>query len=169
MSRSDSTDGPDDLDLRFGEIVAGLRAEGLGGDPPRDEVPATDQPEARPSVRDRPAEREPDDEPRPSDWRGSDVGWDETMLARGSLEDDDEHYVPPDPPPLPTPGPGGLLMMLLFGLGLLLLIAPGFIGIGQLVGTPLGLVSLAAGLGVLVLRNRDNPPPGADPENGSQV
>lgn len=163
MSRTEGTDGPDDLDSRFGEIIASLRAEGVGTSGETEKVePARDTGE--------PSEPAPRIEQPGTEWRAGGASWDETMLSDDPVPDaDDEHYVPPEPPPLPTPGPGGLLMMLLFGLGLLLLIAPGFIGIGQLVGTPLGLLCLASALGVLVLRSRENPPPGSDPENGSQV
>lgn len=160
MNGIDRPDGPDDVDVLFGEIVADLRAEGVGASADVDDpgqAPEVGEPAAR--------VQHPD-----GDWRGSEVGWDETMLsADPTVDDDEEHFVPPEPPPLPTPGPGGLLMMLLFGLGLLLLIAPGFIGLGSVVGTPLGLLLLAAGLGVIVLRGRENLPPGSDPENGSQV
>jgi hypothetical protein len=51
-----------------------------------------------------------------------------------------------------------------------LLIAPGVLGIGKVVATPLGILALAAGLGFLLLRARDdNRPPGSDPGTGAQV
>ncbi|MGH3587135.1 MAG: DUF308 domain-containing protein [Pseudonocardia sp.] len=71
---------------------------------------------------------------------------------------EDEHYVPPEPPPLPRLGPPALVGLTLIALGLVLVIAPGLLGVGQPYGLPLGLVGLAAGLGWLVLRLWPDPP-----------
>src|SRR5690606_31078008 len=108
-----------------------------------------------------------------SDWRaGSGVGWDELMLSGKPLDplDDDEHYVPPEPPPLPRPSRAMLVVALFFVIGLVLLIAPGLVGMTPVLGTPLGILALAAGLGLALLRARDdNRPPGSDPSTGAQV
>jgi hypothetical protein len=72
--------------------------------------------------------------------------------------DDDDHFVPPEPPPLPRLGPPALVGLVLLTLGVLLLVAPGWLGVPQPYGMPLGLVSLAAGLGWLVLRLWPDPP-----------
>jgi hypothetical protein len=75
---------------------------------------------------------------------------------------DDEHFVPPEPPPLPRLGPPALVGLGLIGLGLVLLLVPGWI-IPEPYGLPLGLVSLASGLGWLVLRLwPDSPSRGGD-------
>ena len=75
----------------------------------------------------------------------------------------DEHFVPPDPPPLPRMGPPILVGLTLIGLGLVLVTFPGWVGVPQVYGLPLGLVAIAAGLGWLVLRlwpdPDDVPPP----------
>ncbi len=75
----------------------------------------------------------------------------------------DEHYVPPEPPPLPRMGPPIIVGLLLIGLGLVLVSFPGWVGVPQVYGLPLGLVAIAAGLGWLVLRlwpdPDDVPPP----------
>ena len=75
----------------------------------------------------------------------------------------DEHFVPPEPPPLPRMGPPILVGLTLIGLGLLLVTFPGWVGVPQVYGLPLGLVAIAAGLGWLVLRlwpdPDDVPPP----------
>jgi hypothetical protein len=162
VSRTDKNpDGQDDVDAIFDELVADLRAEGVGG---KSEV--ADQP--------RPSREDAGERPTApaADWRSSEVGWDETMLSDGPAAepDDDEHFVPPEPPPLPRVTGGMLIVGLFFAIGLVLLIAPGVLGIGKVVATPLGILALAAGLGFLLLRARDdNRPPGSDPGTGAQV
>jgi hypothetical protein len=75
----------------------------------------------------------------------------------------DEHFVPPEPPPLPRMGPPILIGLSLITLGLILVTFPGWVGVPQVYGLPLGLVAIAAGLGWLVLRlwpdPDDVPPP----------
>jgi hypothetical protein len=75
----------------------------------------------------------------------------------------DEHFVPPEPPPLPRMGPPILIGLTLITLGLVLVTFPGWVGVPQVYGLPLGLVAIAAGLGWLVLRlwpdPDDVPPP----------
>lgn len=75
----------------------------------------------------------------------------------------DEHFVPPEPPPLPRMGPPILIGLTLIALGLVLVTFPGWVGVPQVYGLPLGLVAIAAGLGWLVLRlwpdPDDVPPP----------
>lgn len=65
---------------------------------------------------------------------------------------EDEHYVPPEPPPLPRIGPPAAVGLSLIVLGIVLIAAPGWIGVPELYGVPLGLVGIASGLGWLVLR-----------------
>ena len=75
----------------------------------------------------------------------------------------DEHFVPPEPPPLPRHGAADLVGLTLIALGLVLVTFPGWVGVPQVYGLPLGLVAIAAGLGWLVLRlwpdPDDVPPP----------
>ena len=66
--------------------------------------------------------------------------------------EDEHHFVPPEPPPLPRIGPPSAIGMALIVLGIVLVAAPGWVGVPELYGVPLGLVSMAAGLGWLVLR-----------------
>jgi hypothetical protein len=66
--------------------------------------------------------------------------------------EEDEHFVPPEPPPLPRLGPPAAVGITLIVLGIVLIAAPGWIGVPELYGVPLGLVSIASGLGWLVLR-----------------
>ncbi len=71
--------------------------------------------------------------------------------------------MPPEPPPLPRMGPPILVGLTLIVLGLVLVTFPGWVGVPQVYGLPLGLVAIAAGLGWLVLRlwpdNSDGKPP----------
>ena len=73
---------------------------------------------------------------------------------RPAIADDaeDEHFVPPEPPPLPRIGAPAVVGLGLLGLGLLLLVAPWWIGVSETFAIPLGLLALASGLGWLVLR-----------------
>ncbi|WP_340683259.1 hypothetical protein LCL61_32380 [Amycolatopsis coloradensis] len=163
MSRG--KDGPEDVDATFAEIVADLRAEGVGLFPDEElekpaEKPAEKTPRPEPS----------DAEPEPG-WRGGGTSWDKTLFEDDPAgpSDDEGHFVPPEPPPLPRPRKGAFIVLLFFVLGLLLLIAPNLIGMGTRLGTPLGILALATAIALLLLRVRQGPPPGADPNNGAQV
>ncbi|MBA0124938.1 hypothetical protein H0B56_05220 [Haloechinothrix sp. YIM 98757] len=194
-------DGPDDLDAAFSEIVADLRAEGIGaeaepgkrsrdkrgGDRRAEEEP--DSSELDPAADDRhdaehdgpdedadsdPAEGAGSTATAASDWRASETSWDSTMLAEGDLDDisgldEDEHFVPPEPPPVQKPAHGTVVSWLFLAAGVLMLIAPGVIGMSPAVSLPFGVLSISAGLGLLLMRIKDGPPPGSDPENGAQV
>jgi len=72
--------------------------------------------------------------------------------------DDDAHFVPPEPPPLPPVGPPALVGLGLLALGVVLVAAPWWIGVPDAYGLPLGLLTLASGLGWLVLRLWPDPP-----------
>jgi hypothetical protein len=65
---------------------------------------------------------------------------------------DEEHFIPPDPPPIPRIGVTAAIGLALLGLGVVLLAVPTLLGSHADLGLPLGLVSLALGLGWLVLR-----------------
>jgi hypothetical protein len=65
---------------------------------------------------------------------------------------DEDHFIPPEPPPLPRLGPPALVGLTLIAIGIVLVVAPGWLGVAEPYGLPLGLVGLAAGLGWLVLR-----------------
>ncbi|MGH3615060.1 MAG: hypothetical protein ACRDRK_21195, partial [Pseudonocardia sp.] len=74
----------------------------------------------------------------------------------------EDHFVPPEPPPLPRLGPPALVGLTLLGLGLVLVTSPNWVGVPASYGLPLGLLTLAAGLGWLVLRLWPDPPPCGD-------
>ena len=83
---------------------------------------------------------------------------------------EDEHFIPPEPPPLPRLGPPAIVGLVLLGLGLILVLVPGWVGVGPAYGLPLGLFTLAAGLGWLVLRLWPDPPnPPFGPDDGAAV
>ncbi|WP_370942918.1 hypothetical protein AB5J62_28055 [Amycolatopsis sp. cg5] len=149
MSRG--KDGPEDVDATFAEIVADLRAEGVGL---LDEEPEPAEPEEK---------KAPD-----RGWRGGGAEWDATMFGDDPA-DDNEHYVPPEPPPLPRPRKGAFIVLLFFVIGLVLLIWPNVLGLGTTLATPLGILSLATAIALLLLRVRQGPPDGADPTTGAQV
>ncbi|MGW4488101.1 hypothetical protein ACWEOE_30170 [Amycolatopsis sp. NPDC004368] len=174
MTRGKGTDGPEDVDATFAEIVADLRAEGVGLFLPEDALELADDPtaeqageEAAPPVAK--TDAKPDKAPEADDsWRTGGTTWDTTMFEDDPAEDD-EHFVPPEPPPLPRPRKGAFVVLLFFVVGLLLLIVPNLIGVGPALATPLGILALATAIALLLLRVRQGPPPGADPTNGAQV
>ncbi len=168
MSRG--PDGPEDVDAAFAEIVAGLEAEGLGSFLTEEEplAEAGSSASAEPAAGSTPAPAaSPQTAPPATEtpgWRTSDAEWDWAAAS------DEEHYVPPEPPPFPRPRAGTVAGMLLIVVGLLLLIVPTMIGLASRLGTPLGLVALAAGIGWLVLRIRHNSPPDhGDRDDGAQL
>ncbi|WP_285646376.1 hypothetical protein [Lentzea sp. NBRC 102530] len=163
-ARRDSTDGPENVDELFAEIVAGLERDGVGKDwLDLDEANAdTDDdpdggrdgdrsgPDARTAVADEPVP-DLDDEPKYRDPA------------------DEDHYVPPEPPPFPVLRASTFAALGLFVLGILLLVAPGIFGLQSRIGTPLSLVALCAGVGWLILRMRNTPPPDSGWDDGAQV
>lgn len=152
MSPADSDDdrqpvGPSDSSDSFEEIVAGWRAEGAVPHWP-DERPGG-VPTRASLVRPEPGSPGP---PRSSSGESRDT--DEDL-------DPDDHFVPPEPPPIPRIGRAAAVGVALLGVGLLLVIAPELVGIADGTGLTLGLLTLAGGLGWLVLRSwSSDPPPG---------
>lgn len=84
-------------------------------------------------------------------------------------DDDEDHYVPPEPPPIPALRPRTLGGLLVIGLGVLLLFAPGVLGLAARIGTPLGLLALTGGIGWLVLGLRSGPAPGSGWDDGARL
>jgi hypothetical protein len=168
--RPGGSDGPEDVDAAFAEIVASLEAEGLGAlfdendnlkelttsEPtgPTAEVARTDA--------DR-ADRDDTDVAKPAGWRTPETEWDPDAVA------EDEHFVPPDPPPLPRLRPGTVFGIVLLAIGVLLLAAPSVIGLDPRIATPLALVAMASGIGWLVLRMKQGPPPDSGWDDGAQL
>ncbi|NUT46592.1 MAG: hypothetical protein HOV94_04615 [Saccharothrix sp.] len=152
-SRRDSTDGPEDVDATFAEIVAGLEREGVGKQAFLDDVEPDENDEAEPA---RPV--------RPEGQPAVATADDDPALYP---DDPNDHYVPPDPPPLPALRPGTIAALLLIVAGLVLLLVPGLIGLTGAVGTPLALVLMCAGAAWLILRMRNTPPPDSGWDDGA--
>jgi hypothetical protein len=162
----------------FDEIVASWRAEGGVPEWP-DDTPA-DAPTTEPRAAESPRRTEPSDDDSLADLFRADPATEHSAPDPDAQEQGpaekirpserpaqeslaDEHFVPPDPPPLPRMGPPILVGLTLIALGLVLVSFPGWVGVPQVYGLPLGLVAIAAGLGWLVLRlwpdPDDVPPP----------
>ena len=84
------------------------------------------------------------------------------------LPDEEEHYVPPPPPPVPRLSRQALLALALLLIGLVLVFAPGQVGLEQGAGLLFGVVSILSGAGVLILRLRDSRSDD-DPDDGAVV
>ncbi|MEU7481054.1 hypothetical protein AB0A63_34105 [Lentzea sp. NPDC042327] len=152
-ARRDSTDGPENVDELFAEIVAGLERDGVGKDWLDLDEAGTEDVRTRTEDRDDPAEdvlSEPEDDDR-------------------DRSEADEHYVPPEPPPFPVLRASTIVALLILVLGIVLLVAPGLFGLHASLGTPLSLVALCAGIGLLILRMRNTPPPDSGWDDGAQV
>ncbi|WNV83561.1 hypothetical protein [Umezawaea sp. Da 62-37] len=147
-SRRDSTDGPEDVDAAFAEIVASLERDGMGAnwpDPPDFDEPE-DEPVAagiRPEGQPRVAAPDPDD------------------------DEDDEHFVPPEPPPLPKLRAGTIAALVVILLGVVLLFVPQMFGLSTQITVPAALVVLCGGVGWLVLRIRPDPPADSGWDDGA--
>ncbi|HVW41243.1 MAG TPA: hypothetical protein VHC18_07830, partial [Amycolatopsis sp.] len=144
---------PEDVDATFAAIVADLRAEGVFAEATAEAAEVADTAEPPPAP-EKPAPKAP--EPESSPWRTGGTDWDEVVIGDDPAEDT-EHYVPPEPPPLPRPGKGAFVVLLFFLVGLFLLIAPDVIGLSSNVGTPLGILSLATAIALLLLRVKQTP------------
>ncbi|MGQ0838631.1 hypothetical protein [Actinokineospora sp.] len=152
-------DGPEDIDAAFARIVADLEREGIGRDVPSEAEVKSEHAEAT-----RQAEPDPPDPPPTlGGWRGHETEYD------WAGDNDDEHYEPPEPPPLPRLRPATLVAIGLLITGVVLLILPGVIGMDARIATPIALVALASGIGLLLLRVRRNPHEYPDGDNGAQV
>jgi hypothetical protein len=78
------------------------------------------------------------------------------------LDRPEEHYEPPPPPPLPVLAPASLYALLLIVVGVVLIVAPGKVGLSLDVGLVLGVAAVAGGVAVLVSRMRDRSDDGDD-------
>ena len=90
-----------------------------------------------------PVDAEPSDAPPPAPAEPS------------VLDRPEEHYEPPPPPPLPAPSPTSLYAVLLIAAGVLLVGAPGVLGLSIDVGLVLGVAAIAGGAYLLVSRMRE--------------
>lgn len=168
---------PEDLDAVGSEPTppAGLRAPDPATETPtrydrRPVEPPSDDPTRQPGDTGGPRET-PNPPPRPQQPRHA---ADRTPPRRPeppapepAPDDDDDHFIPPEPPPLPPLRAGTIGALALFAIGILLLVVPGVIGLAPRIGTPLGLIALSGGVGWLVLRMRQGPPPDSGWDDGA--
>ncbi|MGW5052481.1 DUF308 domain-containing protein [Actinokineospora sp. NPDC004072] len=131
-------DSPEDIDAAFAQIVADLEREGVGRSVPPDEPPAAPEPPTEPTTVVRPGDS----------WRGYQDEYD------AFDDNDDEHYEPPEPPPLPRLRWPTLLAIAMLVLGVVLLLLPAITPMDGRFATPIGLVCLGGGIGLLLLRTR---------------
>ncbi|HVQ94411.1 MAG TPA: hypothetical protein VMU51_25460 [Mycobacteriales bacterium] len=89
-------------------------------------------------------------------------------LPPGAAADEEEHYVPPPPPPVPRLSRQAILAIALLLIGLVLVFAPGQVGLEQEAGLLFGVVSILSGAGVLILRLRESRSDD-DPDDGAVV
>ncbi len=135
---------PARTDATFDEIVAGWRAE----------------PDAP---------RWPGDAESGTEVAGAADAAPRSGTGRVPAEQPEEHFEPPEPPPMPTLRPRTVGGLLLIALGGLLLFAPGVAAVSERLGTPLGLLTLAGGIGWLVLGLRSGPPADSGWDDGAQL
>jgi hypothetical protein len=159
-ARRDSTDGPENVDELFAEIVAGLERDGVGKD-----WLDLDLDEASPESVPKSVRSDLDARDDSADDTAPDLVDEPERRDR----DDEDHYVPPEPPPFPVLRASTIAALGLFVLGIVLLVAPGLFGLESRIGTPLSLVALCAGVGWLILRMRNTPPPDSGWDDGAQV
>ncbi|SFS67733.1 hypothetical protein [Saccharopolyspora flava] len=158
-ARHNPSDGPEDIDAAFAEIVADLERDEKFGKWPGDDERSGEDGSAEdsgateaPKPAETPAARPQSEGPR--DWTPA--------------EEEEEHFVPPEPPPMPIPSAATFLGIGIVVVGLLVLLVPGIAGIGATAKLPLGLVLISAGIGWLLFRLRRTPPQDED-DDGAQV
>jgi len=153
------SDRPDDVDAAFAEIVADLEREGVGRTVPDvdDDPPTEPDPPPAPA-----AATGPPAPPAPS-WRGHEGEWD------WSWGTDEEHYVPPEPPPLPRLRPLTIVALALIVVGVVLLIVPTLVGLSARIATPIALIAVTCGGGMLLLRVRQSPKDHGERDDGAQI
>ncbi|QGK69428.1 DUF308 domain-containing protein [Allosaccharopolyspora coralli] len=194
-TRRDSADGPEDIDARFAEIVAGLERDApLGQWPDGSDTRAVDRFDSEGGNSTEAGARSADpakgDTANPDSRRDStntdstspdSTSTDSTAAVNPSAEgtgprdwqpgpeteDDEGHFEPPEPPPITPPQPSTWGGIGLIVLGVVMLVVPGLLGSVSTVALPLGLVSISGGIAWLLLRLRHTPP--QDSDDGAQL
>ncbi|GAA2340107.1 hypothetical protein GCM10009854_15640 [Saccharopolyspora halophila] len=189
-ARRDSSDGPEDIDAAFAEIVADLEQDETfarwtsstsdsgsestdvkdrpaEAEPPKPDSPKSEPPRSEPPKSEPPKSEPPKSEPPRAE--PAEIGTGPRDWAPG--EEEEGHFVPPEPPPLPVPKPATLLGFAIVVLGLAVLLFPGLAGLSATAQLPLSLVLISGGIGWLLFRLRRTPPtdPTDPDDDGAQV
>ncbi len=152
----------------FDAIVADWRREGRVPTWPGDDRAAAEPPRIPPQTA--PPPRPPCTGDGPADGPAADVPAAAVPVPTADPDGQHDHFVPPEPPPLPRLGPPALVGVALLVLGLTLVTVPALVGVPEVHGLPLGLLTLAAGLGWFVLRLWPDPPDDRDADDdGAQI
>lgn len=152
-TRRDNADGPEDIDARFAEIIAGLeRDEPMARWPDEEDPPTSDRTLAQTQPQ---QGQEPPEPAGPRDWAPSE-------------EEDEGHFEPPEPPPLPIPKLSTLGGIAAIAVGILILLMPQLAGAFASATIPLGMVAITGGLAWLLFGLR-KAGPGTDEDDGAQL
>ena len=103
------------------------------------------------------------DEPEEVDvWRGA--------PSLGPAADDPlDHYQPPEPDPIKRPSRPAVVAILVLLAGVLMLFFPQILSIGGTTAVVLGVLGITSGVGLLLLRLREDPPDGENDDDGAIV
>ncbi len=85
-----------------------------------------------------------------------------------AADDPLDHYEPPEPEPIKRPSRPAVVAILVLLAGVLTLFFPQFLGIGGTTAVVLGVLGIASGVGLLLLRLREDPPDGEE-DDGAVV
>lgn len=156
----------DEVDERFAELVAGLKEESPDWPAePADTETETEPPDTAAARRAHPSSGE-DDEPSLLEL------WDSELDDDDDEEDEAEAaYKPPPPGPIPVPSLPAILGVLLIIGGLVLIVQPLLLDVGEGLGRITGIVAFGGGVMTLIWRLRPEPEEGEDddPDNGAVV
>lgn len=165
-TRHDGSEGPEDIDAAFAEIVAELEHDSSLARWSRDFDEAAAARPGEESTEDSAASA---DQAADGEGGGKPAG---TAMTGESAEpaphEDEGHFEPPEPPPLPALRPATIGGLVLIGLGFALLLVTSISGLYPAFLLPVALLSISAGIGWLVLRMRQDPPE-SDWDDGAQV
>lgn len=159
----------DEVDERFAELVAGLKDESPGwpeDSKTTDTEPETETDDTAAARRAHPSSGE-NDEPSLLEL------WDAELDEDDDEEEEEEEdtYRPPAPAPLPVPSLPAILGVLLIIGGLVLIVRPMLLDVGEGLGRTTGIAGFGAGVLMLIWRLRPEPEDGEDddPDNGAVV
>lgn len=95
-------------------------------------------------------------------WRGA--------PSLGPAADDPlDHYQPPEPDPIKRPSRPAVVAILVLLAGVLVLFFPQILDIGGTTAVVLGVLGITSGVGLLLLRLREDPPDGDNDDDGAVV